>query len=137
MTLHANVAQSYRRIATQTASPGQQVAMLYDGAIKFLERALLGFESDDPLEFNQVIHNNISRAQAIIHELNVCLNMEAGGELATALRRLYLYFDWRLDQSNRFKRPAGIREVIQRLTVLRDAWNQMLQQREGTTAIEA
>lgn len=137
MTLQANVAQSYRRVATQTAGPGQQVAMLYDGAIKFLERALLGFENNDPLEFNQAIHNNVTRAQAIIHELNNCLNMEAGGELAAALRRLYTYFDWRLDESNRFKRSAGIQEVIRRLTVLRDAWNQMLQQREGASSSEA
>ena len=130
MTARGSVAQSYCRVAAATASPGQQVAMLYDGVIKFLERAHLGFQSDDPLEFNQTVHNNITRAQAIIHELNACLNMEAGGELAAALRRLYLYFDWRLDESNRLKHPHGIQEVIQRLTVLRDAWTQMLQNHE-------
>ena len=124
-----NVAQSYRRIATETASPAQQVAMLYDGAIKFLERALLGFQNEDPLEFNQTIHNNIQRAQAIISELNTALNLEAGGELAAALRRLYLYLDWRLEQSNRSKTSAGIQEAINRLAVLRDAWENMLHQR--------
>jgi flagellar protein FliS len=100
--------------------------MVYDGAINFLERALLGFQSTDPLEFNQGIHNNVTRAKAIIHELNVCLNMEAGGELAITLRRLYLYFEMRLNESNHYKRPQGIQEVIDRLTVLRDAWIQML-----------
>jgi len=129
-----NVAQSYRRIATETASPAQQVAMLYDGAIKFLERALLGFQNEDPLEFNQTIHNNIQRAQAIISELNTALNLEAGGELAAALRRLYLYLDWRLEQSNRSKTSTGIQEVIGRLAVLRDAWENMLHQREPVGA---
>jgi flagellar protein FliS len=131
MISHANGAQSYRRIATETASPGQRVAMLYDGAIRFLERALVGFENDDPLDRNQTIHNNVQRAQAIIHELNACLNMEAGGDLADSLRRLYVYFDWRLDESNRQKIPHGIRETITRLTVLRDAWNEMLRQQEA------
>jgi flagellar secretion chaperone FliS len=134
MTSQAYIAKSYRRMATETASPGRQVAMLYDGAINFLERALLGFQSTDPLEFNQGIHNNVTRAKAIIHELNICLNMEAGGELATTLRRLYLYFNMRLDESNRHKRPHGIQEVIQRLTVLRDAWVQMLHTHETTAS---
>jgi flagellar protein FliS len=128
--MQANIAGSYRRMAIQTANPGQLVAMLYDGAINFLERALLSFQSTDPLEFNQGIHNNVKRAKAIIHELNICLNMDDGGELALTLHRLYLYFDKRLDESNRYKRPQGIQEVIERLTVLRDAWVQMLRTHE-------
>jgi len=130
MSPQVNVAQSYRRIATETASPAQQVAMLFDGAIKFLERALLGFGSEDPLEFNLTIHNNIQRAQAIIHELNFALDLEAGGDLAATLRRLYLYFDWRLDQSNRLKSSEGVKEILTRLTTLRDAWDKMLHQQE-------
>jgi len=132
VTTQANIAGSYRRIATETASPGQLIAMLYDAALGFLDRALMAFESRDPLEFNQGIHNNVRRAQAIIHELNICLNMEDGGELATALRGLYLYFDMQLNESNRFKRPQGVREVIERMTVLRDAWTEMLRQRGNT-----
>jgi flagellar protein FliS len=134
MTPTAFGAQSYRRVATETASPGQRVAMLYDGAIRFLERALGGFQAEDPRERNQTIHNNIVRAQAILHELNACLNCEAGGELAAALRRVYLYSDWRLDESNRRKDPAGIREIADRLTVLRDAWNEMLRRLETPAA---
>jgi flagellar secretion chaperone FliS len=102
--------------------------MLYDGAIGFLERALAGFQQGDPLEFNQTIHNNLLRAQAIIQELNLILNLEAGGELSATLRRLYQYFDERLQESNITKQDRGVKEVIQRLTVLRDAWAEMLRQ---------
>src|SRR5260221_14052884 len=84
--------QSYRKVATQTASPGQLVLMLYEGAIRFLEKSLTGFAHEDPLEFNLTINNNILRAQAIINEMNVTLNMEAGGEILTNFRRLYDYF---------------------------------------------
>jgi flagellar secretion chaperone FliS len=121
-------AKAYRQIATQTATPGQLVLMLYDGAIGFLERALVGFQNDDPLECNQTIHNNLVRAQAIIQELNFALNMEAGGELSATLRRLYQYFDERLHESNLTKKPGGVRDVVRRLTVLRDAWAEMLRQ---------
>jgi len=128
MIATATKVAAYRHIATQTASPGQLVLMLFNGAINFLERARGGFATDDPLEFNQTIHLNVTRAQAILHELNSSLNMTQGGELSVTLRRLYEYFDARLDESNRRKQPHGIEEVLHRLTVLRDAWAEMLQQ---------
>jgi flagellar secretion chaperone FliS len=118
--------KSYRQIATQTASPGQLVLMLYDGAIRFLDRALAGFAKEDPAEFHETINNNIARAQDIVNELNMSLDLEAGGELAVTLRRLYLYLDWRLLQSNLKKERAGVEEALKRLTVLRDAWAAML-----------
>lgn len=118
---------SYRSVATQTASPGQLVLMLFDGAIRFLECALTGFAQEDVAESYQTINNNVLRAQAIIHELNISLNMEQGGDFAQTLRRLYDYFDRRLQESNLKKVPVGIEEVIGRLTTLRDAWAQMLQ----------
>jgi flagellar protein FliS len=102
--------------------------MLYDGAIRFLERALTGFASDDPLHFNLTISNNVLRAQEIINELNNSLNMRDGGEFAATMRRLYNYLDWRLQESNQYKQEDGIREAINRLGVLRDAWAQMLAQ---------
>lgn len=121
--------QSYRKVATQTASPGQLVLMLYEGAIRFSEQALAGFElKKDPLAFNQTIHNNLQRAQAIISELNAVLNMPRGGEVSANLRRLYLYLNRRLREANMRKQREPIEEVIMRLRVLRDSWAEMLQQ---------
>ena len=125
--------QSYRQVATRTASPGQLVLMLYEGAIRFLERAEAGFQLEDPVEFNTTINDNILRAQDIVRELDFSLNVEAGGELAAQLRRLYDYFDRTLLEANLRKDPAGIVEVIKRITVLRDAWATMLEQ-QGDSA---
>ena len=101
--------KSYRTVATQTASPGQLVLMLYDGAIRALERALTGFQHQDPLDFNQTINNNLLHAWEIINELDNSLDLARGGELAATLRRL---------------------------NALRDAWSQMLRQREQPAAAE-
>ncbi|SPE62314.1 Flagellar protein FliS [Verrucomicrobia bacterium] len=128
MLTSENPLSSYQKIATQTASPGQLVLMLYDGAIRFLERALSAFQSTDPLEFNQTINNNVIRAQEIINHLNDSLNLDQGGELAGTLRRLYRYMHRQLTQSNVRKSPEGIHETIAHLTTLRDAWSQMLRQ---------
>lgn len=118
--------KSYRQIATQTAPPGQLVLMLYEGALRALERALRGFTCDDPAEANSLIHNNVQRAQEIIRELNLSLNMEQGGDFASTLRRLYDYFDRRLWESDVQKKADGVEEVIRHVTVLRDAWATML-----------
>ena len=122
----ANSWKSYRQIAAQTAPPGQLVLMLFDGALHSLERALTGFDYDDPREKNQTIHNNLQRAVDIIRLLNNSLNLEVGGKLAETLRNLYHYFDRRIVQSNLRKQRDGIDEVIVHLKELRDAWAAML-----------
>jgi flagellar protein FliS len=119
--------KSYRQISTLTASPGQIILMLYDGALRSLERSLSGFSLEDPAQANMLIHNNLQRARDIIRELNCALNMDEGGECATNFRRLYDYFDRLLWESNIRKRRNGIDEVIRHLSVLRDAWATMLQ----------
>ena len=122
----ANPWKSYRRIATQTAPPGQLVLMLFDGAIRSLDRALLGFNSQDVGERNATIHNNLQHAVDILRELNSSLDLEAGGQLADTLRNLYAYFERRLHESNVRKSRKGIDEVLPMLKQLRDAWFNML-----------
>ncbi len=124
--------QAYRQVATQTASPGQVVLMLYNGIIRFLEQARLGFGLDDPKEYNETINNNIQRAQAIINEMNLSLNLAEGGEFAERMRGLYDYLDRRLQEANIAKVEPPILEVLKHVTVLRDAWAEMLQQGGGT-----
>jgi flagellar protein FliS len=122
----ANPWKSYRETATLTAPPGQIVLMLYEGAIRSLERSLPGFSMSDPAESNMIIHNNLQRAQEIIRELNCALNMEQGGEFSANMRRLYDYLERRIWESNLKKNSTGIGEAIRHLTVLRDAWATML-----------
>jgi flagellar protein FliS len=118
--------KSYRRIATQTAPPGQLVLMLFDGALLSLDRALLGFSLTDIAERNSAIHNNLQKAVDIVRELNGSLDLDAGGQLAETLRNLYAYFERRLIESNIRKTRAGIDEVLPMIKQLRDAWFQML-----------
>ena len=137
MRVPSNPWQSYQQVATKTAPPGQLVLMLYAGAAKFLERALTGFDIDDPADANETINNNIIRAQEIIFELNVTLNMNEGGELAKTLRSLYDYMDRRLVEANLKKDGAIVKEVLGRVVVLRDAWAQMLNNQGAASAPDA
>lgn len=129
--------RSYQTIATQTAPPGQLVLMLYEGAIRFLERALAGFQREDPLEFNSTINNNVIRAQEILNELDSSLDLHQGGDLAATLRGLYGFMNRQLTHSNARKSPEGIHDTIKRLSVLRDAWSEMLRQQRAAPAAPA
>jgi len=135
-TTARNPWNSYRQIATQTAPPGQLVLMLFDGAIRFSERALTGFAFTDPGERNTTINNNLQRAVDIVRELNCCLNTDDGGQLARTLRDLYDYMERRLLESNFKKNRAGVDEVIVHLKELRDAWATMLAN-QGRPQLEA
>lgn len=132
----SNPLQSYKTVATQTAAPGNLVLMLYDGALQFLERAVDAFTEEDPIEHNSGVNNNILRAQSIINELNHSLDMDAGGDLADKLRALYNYFDDRLQEGNIHKQQEPVDEVINRLSVIRDAWREMLDQGRQPTVEE-
>ena len=133
MRYNANPWLSYRQVATKTATPGQLVLMLFDGALRFLDKALVGFDLDDPLDSNLAINNNILKAQEILRELNMSLNIEKGGEFATTMRRLYNYYDLQLSQSNLQKDPAGVELVIRLLSVIRGAWAEMLTGNSAST----
>ena len=123
-----NPLQSYKTISLETAPPGRLVLMLFDGAIKFLEKAKLGFDIEDPVEMTETVHNNITRAQDIINELNGTLNMDQGGEIAVVLRDLYVYMENKLFESNIRKEIEGVQEVIDRLSTLQEGWSEMLEQ---------
>ena len=123
--------KSYRQVAAQTAPPGQLILMLFDGALRFLGRGLAGFDCEDPAEANMTIHNNFQRALDVVRELNRALNLEQGGECAETFRQLYDYFERNIQESNLKKRQEGAREVVQHLTVLRDAWATMLASQGG------
>ena len=127
-------ARTYRANAILTASPGQLVLMLYDGALKAIALAREGFNApvDDPRRI-ETINQQLQKAQAIIAELQNGLNMEAGGDFASTMHRLYDYHNRRLLEANLRKQVEPVIEVERLLRELRDAWAQMLTQQDGGT----
>jgi flagellar protein FliS len=110
------LAYQENRVVTQT--PGRVVVMLYEGAIKFLRQAAAELEAGKYIEKGK----SINRAVDIIQELNVTLNMEAGGEIAGNLRRLYGFMMDRLFQANIRKDAGMIRQTIKLLEELNEGW---------------
>ena len=128
-------ARTYRANAVLTASPGQLVLMLYDGALKALAIAQAGFERpEDDFRRYEIINDQIIKAQAIISELQSGLNFEVGGEFARTMHRLYDYHNRRLLEANLRKQVEPVIEVERLVRELRDAWAEMLCKQDGAPA---
>lgn len=123
--------QTYKANAVLTASPGQLVLMLYDGALKAMAIAQDAFDRTDDPKRIEIINHQLQKAQNIVLELQSGLNLEAGGEFAKTLFRLYDYHNRRLFEANVRKDPALLREVEGLVRSLRDAWAEMLAKQES------
>jgi flagellar protein FliS len=119
---YTNALSAYRETRIKTASQGQLIIMLYDEAIKQLDRGLelLGMNARgkrDPGKI-EAIGKSIVKTQEIITELMVSLDFEQGGEIAKNLFSLYTWFNQELLEAN-------IAQDLKRITVIRNMINEL------------
>ncbi|MGM0607899.1 MAG: flagellar export chaperone FliS [Candidatus Muiribacteriota bacterium] len=116
-------AQSYRKNQIATASEGQLILMLYDGALRFLSQASSAVEEKD----TEKSHNLITKSRKIVLELMFSLDMDKGGEISQNLYNLYFFINKQLIQANLKKDKDIINECYQLLKELRDTWKQVIE----------
>ena len=122
--------KQYNQVQIKTANRGKLIVMLYQGAIRFMKKAIMHLEQKDM----EGKGNALIRAQDIILELTYALDQESldrGDELALNLQRLYLYSYRRLVHANVRMEVEPIQEVIGLLENLLEAWEQILQSEGG------
>ena len=124
----AHVAKNYRVAAINTATPGQLVLMLFDGALRTIATALAGFEIESVGPRIEQISNNLIKAQAILRELQASLDLRAGGKFARTMWALYDFMLERLCTANLRKDPEPVRVVEKLIGEVRGAWATMLWQ---------
>jgi flagellar protein FliS len=106
---------AYQTVSTTTADPGRLVLQLYDSAIRFLRDAQRAHGRGDIGGFAK----NQARAHAIVGELAGSLNLEAGGEVAANLERLYDFMLRHLAEGLVKRSPAHLDRVVGLLRELR------------------
>jgi len=121
MKASSNPYQAYQDNQVSTADQKQLIVMLYEGAIKFLKIAIenMDFKTYD------VVNENIIKAQDIITELMLSLDMDKGGEIATNLMSIYSYWKKDLLEANVAKETPKIESVISLMQNLKDGWAQI------------
>lgn len=115
---------AYRESAVMTASPAQLVVMLYDGAARFLKQAeIIAAEGawGDAGE-------RITRADMILDELLVTLDLEQGGEIASRLQAIYVFCKRLLIEARLERDVARIRSTAAMLADLRESWAELAAQ---------
>ena len=127
---YTNAVSSYKETKVKTASQGQLVIMLYDAAVKSLDKGLelLALESGEKINPGNIenISSAILKAQEIITELTVSLDFEQGGEIARNLFSLYIWFNKELLEANITKDIHRITAIRNQLNELRSAWAEIV-----------
>ncbi len=113
-----NPYQQYQKVKMDSTSKQDLIIMVYDGAVSFIDRSVQHIQEKD---FEKV-HFTSLRAQALINELMLSLNMDKGGEIARNLFNLYDYLIYRLVIGNAKKEKEPFLEVKELLLELRAAW---------------
>ncbi len=103
-----------------TATPAELTLMLYEGAIKFCNIAIMGIEQGDI----QKAHANIMKVQRIIDEFRATLDMKY--PVAKDFDRVYIYLQRRLIDANLTKDKEIVEEIATHLRSMRDTWKEVM-----------
>ena len=110
----------YNNSKILTASPAELTLMLYDGAIKFCNIAIMGVEQSDI----QKTHSNIVRVERIIEEFRSTLDRKYS--VSEDFDRVYIYLLQRLYEANIKKDKEILEEVLTHLRSMRDTWVEVM-----------
>ena len=110
----------YNNSKVLTASPAELTLMLYDGAIKFCNVAIIAVEQKDIEKAN----NNILKVERIVDYFRQTLDMSY--EVAQDFERVYAYLSQRLVEANIRKDKEILEEVNQHLHAMRDTWKEVM-----------
>lgn len=111
---------AYANNKITTASQGELTLMLYEGAIKFANLAIVGIEEKDI----QKAHDNIMKVERIIEEFQSTLNHKY--PVAEEFDAVYYYLMRRLREANLKKDKEIMEEVLGHLRTMRDTWKEVM-----------
>lgn len=112
--------EQYNRDKVMMASPAELTLMLYEGAIKFCNIAVIGIEQHDI----EKAHNNIRKAKKIIQYLRETLDMRY--PVAQEFENIYVYLERRLTEANIAKDKEILEEICEHLRSVRDTWKEVM-----------
>lgn len=110
----------YNNSKILTASPAELTLMLYEGAIKFCNIAIMGIEQNDI----EKAHTNIMKTQRIIEEFRNTLDHKY--PVWEDFDRVYVYILQRLFEANVKKDKEILEEVNTHLRSMRDTWKKVM-----------
>ena len=120
MAITKNPYAAYANSKVMTASPAELTLMLYDGAIKFCNIAIIGIQEKNIEKAN----NNIIKTERILREFLDTLDHKY--PVAKDFENVYNYLIRRLHQANIHKDEEILQEVLKHLRTMRDTWKEVM-----------
>ncbi len=114
-------AQTYKQASIENAPPIKIVRMLYQGAIRFLDIAA----GEDPQDPASRFVEFVGKADDIVSELRLALDLSQPGDVAVNLEQLYFYAEERLGQAQLERSAAPLAETRSILVKLLEAWTEI------------
>ncbi|HWT73658.1 MAG TPA: flagellar export chaperone FliS [Mobilitalea sp.] len=121
-----NAAAAYKDSKILTASPAELTLMLYEGAIKFCNLAVIAIDKKEYEKAN----TNIIKAERIISELRVTLDFKY--PVAKDFDNIYEYIHRRLLDANLKKDTAILDEALGYIREIRDTWKEVMRLTKAT-----
>lgn len=115
-----NAYAQYQNNKIMTAKPAELTLMLYEGAIKFCNIAMVAIDEKDIPK----AHTNIVKTQKIIDYLRQTLDMSYA--VAQDFENIYEYLSRRLVMANVKKDKEILEEVTTHLRSVRDNWKEVM-----------
>ena len=115
-----NAYAQYSNNKVMTASPGELTLMLYDGMIKFCNRAIDGVREKNV----QKTHDNIRKIRNIIGHLRGTLDMKY--PVAQDFEKIYLYINRQITEASISKKEEDLQALNETLHMIRDTWKEVL-----------
>lgn len=106
--------------SVMTATKEELTLMLYDGALKFCNQAIIAIEKKD----NEKAHSLIMRVEDIVREFQITLNHDF--ELAKQFDALYDYMYRQLVKANLTKDVEILKEVTDMIRDFRNTWKEVM-----------
>ncbi|MCR5212051.1 MAG: flagellar export chaperone FliS [Lachnospiraceae bacterium] len=112
--------EQYQNNKILTASPAELTLMLYEGAVKFCNIAIVACQNKEI----EKAHVNIRKTDLIIEEFQITLNRKY--PIAKDFDEVYRYIRSRLVEANVKKDPEILEEVLEHLRTMRDTWKEVM-----------
>ena len=113
---------TYRENQIQMATREQLLLITYDIGIRYCLAAEKAIQARDVEQINM----NLQKAQAVIRELMITLDVEKGGSVADSLMKLYDYMYYQLVDANVKKKAPIVVAVRQMLEELKATWEEAI-----------
>lgn len=126
---YATANNAYTETAVMTATPGQLVVLLYEGALRHLGRAAHAMRVGE----SRAALASIRRVEAILDELNLSLDM-GYGEIPERLRAVYLFSKRLLSEAVLERDAERIDRVAGLLGELHESWSELAARAEHVDA---